>query len=221
MDRDFNEEGQTSVAVVPAKDTGIKTFKDLEGKTVGVNSLQGSWEVELKEAIAKEGGDPENVKLVPVGFGDQATAVASGNVDAILTAQPILALLTAEGFESIGDPQAIMMGSDESTAGGIFMANSFVEENEALVENFVSTLAEGVEFCNDPANDKFMKKEIAAFTELPAEIVDATPIPNFSVSVGTADMEKWIEGMKTYGVIPNEPSVDDVLWSGAITEDKQ
>lgn len=219
MDEDFRKDGQSSIEIIVGKDTGITNFAELEGKTVGVNSLKGTWEVMTKDAIAKDGGDPSNVKLVPVSFGDQATALASGNVDAITAAQPLVGLLLEQGFESIGNPQAVMMGTDDSTAGGIFMAKSYVDENSEAVETFIDTLAEGNEYCNDPANADFMRREIAQFTELPQEIVDATPLPAFSVALSTEETERWIEVMSEYGIIENEPAPDEVQWSGAVTKE--
>ena len=50
QDEDYDKDGQTAFATVVGKDSGITSFKQLEGKSVAVNSLQGNWEVSLKEA---------------------------------------------------------------------------------------------------------------------------------------------------------------------------
>lgn len=218
LDRDFVADGQSSVAVIAGRDRGIESFRDLEGKTVGVNSLQGTWEVMLKEAIEKDGGDPSKVRLVPISFGDHATALGSGRIDAVTTAQPLVALLTDQGFESIGDPQAIMMDKDDTIAGGVFMARDWVEENADAVRAFVDTLQEGNEWCNDPANAREMRRAIARITELPQRIVDQTPLPNFDATLTAAETQAWIDGMEKHGMLPNAPSVEDVQWSGALEQ---
>ena len=215
LDSDFDRNGQTSVATIAGKGTKITRFRDLEGKTVAANSLQGTWTVELKEAIQKDGGDPSKVKEVPISFADHAAALGSGRVDAVTTAQPLIALLTAQGFKDIGNPQAKMMGNTDSSAGGIFMAKSYVDQHGALVKNFVDTLAKGNAFCNDPKNAAFMRKAITRITDVPAKIVDVTPLPKWGVAIKRADMDRWIMGFKKYGIIKKAFPATDVVWSGA------
>lgn len=218
LDRDFVRDDQSSVALIAGRDRGIERFRDLEGKTVGVNSLQGTWEVMVKEAVARDGGDPSKVRLVPISFGDQATALGSGRVDAINTAQPLVALLQDQGFRSVGNPQALMMDKDDTIAGGVFMAKEYVEQNGDVVKRFVDTLQEGNAWCNDPRNDSFMRRAIARITEQPQEIVDQTPLPNFDATLTAAETEAWIEGMEKYNILQDAPSVEDVQWSGALEQ---
>lgn len=49
------------------KDSGIKCFKDLEGKVVGYSGILLS-EFVLKKMVKSDGGDLNKVKLVDVGF---------------------------------------------------------------------------------------------------------------------------------------------------------
>ena len=53
--------------VVALKDSGIKRPKDLEGKVVGYSGTPLSESV-LKKMVKSDGGDPNKVKLVDVGF---------------------------------------------------------------------------------------------------------------------------------------------------------
>ncbi len=131
QDEDYSMDGQTAFATVVGKDSGITSFKQLEGKSVAVNSLQGNWEVSLKEAIAKDGGDPSKVKLVAIPFPDQVTALKSGRVDAISTLQPFIAQMTSQGYKSIGDPQAIGFGGKtDSVVDVMFVGKKWAEEHD-------------------------------------------------------------------------------------------
>ena len=214
QDEDYDKDGQTAFATVVGKDSGITSFKQLEGKSVAVNSLQGNWEVSLKEAVAQDGGDPSKVKLVAVPFADQVTALKSGRVDAISTLQPFIAQLTAQGFKSIGDPQAIGFGGKKDSVVNVtFMAKKYVEANPDVVKGFVAALTEGNEWCN--AHPDEMKKAIARITKAPQEVVDATPIPVYNSNLGPTTTDDWSKLMVKYGILKKAPAADQVQWSGA------
>jgi NitT/TauT family transport system substrate-binding protein len=212
MERDT----ETAIAVIVGKKSGVTRFRDLEGKTVGINALGGSWEINTREAIALDGGDPSKVKLVPVGFGDQSAALASNRVDAITTAQPVVVGLTSAGYKNIGNPQAALMGAQGTSGGGIFMSKKYVEANPDIVKRFVETAQKGNEYCNDPANADLMVKEISAFTDLPADLVKKAPLPDFDATLDTAETKKWVDAMAKYDIVKKAPAADQVQWSGAL-----
>ena len=66
-----------SVAVLVGSGSDIKSAKDLEGKRVAINALGSIGEIGIKEAVAKDGGDPESITFVQLGFG-WALVVAAG-----------------------------------------------------------------------------------------------------------------------------------------------
>lgn len=213
QDLDFDKSGQTAFATIVGKDSGITSFKLLEGKTVGVNSLQGTWEVTLKEAVAKAGGDPSKVKLVAIPFPNQATALDSGRVDAISTLQPLIAQLTAKGHRSLGDAQAISLGNKNNTTAVTFMAKKFVEANPDVVKRFVAGLEEGNTWCN--AHPEDMVKAIARITNIPPEVVAKAPVPVFEAKIDSAQAKTWADLMVKYAILKQAPPVDQIVWSGA------
>jgi NitT/TauT family transport system substrate-binding protein len=69
-------------AVLP--DRPIKSFLDLQGKTVGVPSLQSGSIPFTRGLVALAGGDPDTVEFLPTGFGAPAlAALQSGQIDAL------------------------------------------------------------------------------------------------------------------------------------------
>jgi NitT/TauT family transport system substrate-binding protein len=214
MDQDYVQNGQTAFAAVVGKKSGVTSFKQLAGKSVAVNSLKGNWEVSLREAVAQDGGDPSKVKVVAVPFADQVTALKSGRVDAIFTLQPFIAQLTAQGFKSIGDPQAIGFGGKtDSVVDVTFMAKKYVEANPDTVKNFVAALQEGTEWCN--AHQDEMKKAIARITKAPQDVVNATPNPVYTTKLGPTTTDDWSKLLVKYGIMEKAPPKDEVQWSGA------
>lgn len=69
-------------AVLP--DSPIKSFLDLQGKTIGVPSLQSGSIPFTQGLVALAGGDPKSLKFLPIGFGAEAlAALKSKQIDAL------------------------------------------------------------------------------------------------------------------------------------------
>ena len=60
----------------------VSSPKDLDGKTVGYSSIP-LYEAMVRTMISKDGGNPDNINLVDVGF-DLIPSLASGQADAIM-----------------------------------------------------------------------------------------------------------------------------------------
>lgn len=67
--------------LVPA-DSGIASPKDLSGKTAGYSSIP-LYEAMLRTMVKHDGGDPETLKMIDVGF-DLIPAISTGRVDGII-----------------------------------------------------------------------------------------------------------------------------------------
>jgi NitT/TauT family transport system substrate-binding protein len=213
-DSDYSEGGQTGFATLVGKNSGITSFKQLEGKSVAVNSLQGNWEVSLKEAVAQDGGDPGKVKLVAIPFADQITALKSKRVDAISTLQPFIAQLTAQGYKSIGDPQAIGFGGKtDSVVDVMFVGKKWAAANDGALKGFVAAMQEGNAWCNSHPDE--VRKGIVALTKAPASVVAATPLPRYTEKLGPTTTDDWSKLMVKYGILKKAPAATDVQWSGA------
>lgn len=211
-DQDYDTGGQTAFAVMVAKGSGITSFRQLENKTVAVNSLKGSWEVSVRESVALDGGDPGKIRLLAVPFPDQAAALTSGRVDAVATLQPFIATLGQKGLVSIGDPQARALGRPDSVGSVTFMAKKYVEAHPGVVKQFVETMRTGAAWCN--AHPDQMRMAIASLTKVPQGVIDQAPVPAYTTEVSPLDTERWTTLLDKYKVIQQQPTTAQVLWSG-------
>jgi NitT/TauT family transport system substrate-binding protein len=214
MDQDYHKGDQSGFGTIVAKNSGITSFKDLEGKTVAVNSLEGNWQVSLEQAVAKDGGDPSKVKLVVIPFADQVTALKTGRVDAISTLQPFVAQLTSGGYRNLGDAQAIGFGGQQNSVVNVtFMSKKFTQEHPEVVKNFVAALQEADSWAN--AHPSATRQTIENVTKTPATVVNATPIPDYTTHLGTDQTNEWSQLLVKYGILKQAPPASDVQWSGA------
>jgi NitT/TauT family transport system substrate-binding protein len=214
LDQDYDRDGATGFAAIVPKNSKITSFKQLEGKNVAVNSLQGNWDVSIREAVAQDGGDPSKVKLVAVPFPSQVTALKSARVDAISTLQPFAAQLLADGFKSLGDPQAIGFGGKtDSVSTVMFMSKKYTAEHPDAVKAFVAAMDEANEWCN--AHPDEVRKELASFAKLPLETVNQMPLPQYTTKLGATQTDDWSKLLVKYKILDEAPAADQVQWSGA------
>jgi NitT/TauT family transport system substrate-binding protein len=68
--------------IVVAKTSPIRTAKDLNGKTFGVDVIGGLPHVSVRMWIDKNGGDSSSVRFIELHFSEMAAALNSGRIDA-------------------------------------------------------------------------------------------------------------------------------------------
>lgn len=86
--------------IVFLEDSPIQTPKDLEGKTIGFPGIPLN-EALLKTMIKTDGGNPDNMSMIDVGF-ELGTSITSGRVDAVSGAyiNHEVPVLRHKGFET-------------------------------------------------------------------------------------------------------------------------
>ncbi|MFX3623617.1 MAG: ABC transporter substrate-binding protein [Ectobacillus sp.] len=131
--------------IVALKQAGIHSPKDLEGKTVGYSGTPLSEEY-LKTMVKEDGGNPDKVKLVDVGF-DLVPALITKKTDAVTGAyiNHEVPVLRHEGYEpsylnpaDYGVPnyyELVLVTSDKT-----------LKQDRKMVEAFLRGAKKGYEF---------------------------------------------------------------------------
>ncbi len=101
-------------ALCVAKASPLRTAKDLEGRTVGVTSLNDAAAVAMFQYLTRAGADREKVHFFEMPFTEMGVAIGLGRVDAAVIPEPGLtvalnngARLFAKPFDAIGSPVSI------------------------------------------------------------------------------------------------------------------
>lgn len=85
----YSTNAPTSVCIV-AKNSPIKTAKDLDGKIFATNGLRNITEYAPRAWMDKNGGDSKTLKFTEMPLSEMAVALTRGTVDAALSAEPFL-----------------------------------------------------------------------------------------------------------------------------------
>jgi NitT/TauT family transport system substrate-binding protein len=206
---DHDDEKGTQYQTIVAGDSDIESFADLEGKNVAVNSLKCCWELWMREAVEKDGGDQSKVNFVQLPFPDAVTALRSGDVDAISTLQPFATNLRNEGFRDIGDSAAIAFDNPEASNTMYFMSKQFVDANPTVVERWRAALQKSADYANSHPEETLAA--IAKQTQTdPTNLADV-PLPMYVAEVDRDAVEAEAGFLVKYGVIEKAPSIDELV----------
>jgi NitT/TauT family transport system substrate-binding protein len=204
--------GSTESTILPA-DSTISDWKELEGKTIGANSLSCCFEFYTNAAVAKNGGDAKSINWVSVPYANSASALEQGRVDAITTLQPFVVLAELSGAKLLGDPLQEAYGFENPTMTVLSMSNSFVEENPELTEEFMRGVKESSEYANDHPSEAL--EEIHELAEVPMDVLEKMPLPEFTSTLSKTVIEDEAKTLEEYEVIDEAPAFEEVVWSGA------
>lgn len=185
----------------------IKSVADLKGKSIGVDSIQGTTHVLLKEIWKANGMDPDR-DVVAIALTDNPTRLKAVQGGAVQGAMLDLAL--AVKAESEGLKILVNAGDvTERIMGGLATSDKMIKENPDQVLRFVRAHVKALHYMRDPKN----KDEIIQI--MSAEL-------NLSKDEATKTYDLGIKGFSEDGDIPEKAvqiEIDDAKALSSITKD--
>jgi NitT/TauT family transport system substrate-binding protein len=201
-------EGDTDVnAVVAAAGSGIDSAADLAGRTVAVNTLSGMGGLTIREAVRADGGDPDEVDFLELGFPDMPAALDAGRVDAVWVPEPFLTTLQDAGN------QVVTYASKESVPGHptqlFFTSGQLVESDPELVQDMTAALEETLEYAEAHPDD--VKAHVSQFLDLPDAVLDRVSLEAFGTDLRRDQIEQLGRLMVEDGLLTTDADVDGLL----------
>jgi NitT/TauT family transport system substrate-binding protein len=188
-------------AILVAGDSDIRSPKDLEGKTLAVNTLKNVAELTAKASLAKQGVDVDTIKLTEVDFPDMNAALTQGRVDAAFQIEPFVSLGVKEGARIIDRPY---VGTKPGLQiGCYFTSEQYLAENEDVVQSFREGVAETADaIAKDPAA---FRKFLPEASEIPPPAAQKAILPEWKAKSDQASLDLTAELMQRYGVTEEKP----------------
>lgn len=204
--------------IVARGGSGITTFKQLDGKTVGTLSLTGNIHFALLNILHKEGVDHNKIQWVLGTVPQLPDLLRAGRVDAIEEIEPFATFAIQAGGTALGDPFRSI--GDRAFIGLWLAQRDWANKNQDLTLRFNSALAEAATWIH--ANLDEAKEILSSYTGLKGTALEKTPLPEYHFSTTAADLaaqhrpdlRTWNEILgKTSDIKPVK--VDDLLPSWA------
>jgi NitT/TauT family transport system substrate-binding protein len=194
-------------AIVVAKDSDIRQPKDLEGKTLAVNTLKNVAEVTARASLDKQGVDTSKIKLTEVDFPDMTAAVEQGRVDAAFAIEPFVSQAAAAGNRIVDRPY---VGTKPGLQIGCYFASEqYLAENEDVVKRFRAGVAETAKaIAVDPGA---FRKFLPEASEIPPPAAQKAVLPAWKESSDPASVDLIADLMQRYGITPEKPDTSEAL----------
>jgi len=165
----------------------IKTINDLRGKRIGTQRIGGSDHLAAEAILQAKGLDLKDVQFVTLA-GDEPVRVEvlkKGLVDAICTVPPGPVRLGREGYNVLGGPKDLKIGSPISA---VAVTDSRLKANRQETKKVLRAVLRGLRFMHERKEDtiQIMGRWLSQTADVASDSYDSI-LPSFSPDGSTAD----------------------------------
>ena len=200
---------EDSVAVLVGADSGIKSARDLEGKTVSINALGSIGEIGIKEAVELDGGDPGKVTFVQLGFNEVGAQLESGQIDAGMAGPPFMQQIVADGGSIVSDfIQEAELGGAELV---IASSGALTRDDPELITSFVAALKQTLSYAEEHQDE--VRALLPDVLGTSPEAAEKTNFIAWDAELDVDALKQFAVLMEKHGVVKSLPDVQSTVWS--------
>jgi ABC-type nitrate/sulfonate/bicarbonate transport system substrate-binding protein len=195
--------------LVVDKSSPIRTAKQLNGKTFGVDGVKTLSEFAPRIWMDKNGGDSTTVKFLELPFGEIGPALAQHRIDAAMLPEPFLTKNEAT-ITGIADPFPSI--AKEMLIGAYFTSVSWADAHPDLVRQFSAALRDAALWAN--GNHAESAAILAKYAKIDAKTVVSMRRVGFAEAVTPELVQPTIDVAYKYHVIASDFPASEMIYSG-------
>jgi NitT/TauT family transport system substrate-binding protein len=187
--------------ILVRSDSGIKTGKDLEGKSIAVNTRNNVIWLYARAWVKATGGDPERVTFKEVPFPQMEDALRQQRVDAAFMVAPFSIVAAHKGgLTKVGNPYSdVQPGVD---VGQYIATGRLVAAKPETIKKFVTGLRRGVEWYNANLTSDTLLTLISGYTKADVSLLKLAPLPAAPLRSDLSQIRKTMELMIENKLLP-------------------
>jgi NitT/TauT family transport system substrate-binding protein len=189
------------------KDGPIKEPKDLEGKTIAVNTLKNICEVTIRKSLSDMGVDDSTLKWAEVPFPDMNAALEAKRVDGACVVEPFVSQGKAGKAKGI-DPFYVNTAPD-LTVATYFTSKQYAAENPEVVESFTRAIKKSLDYAQQ--NPDAVRDILTEYTQIPPEAAANIKLPQWRQDITMDTVELLSQLSLEYGLIEEEPDLNELI----------
>jgi NitT/TauT family transport system substrate-binding protein len=189
------------------KDGPIKSAKDLEGKTIAVNTLNNICGVTINASLEKQGVDISKLKYTEIPFPEMNAALEKGRVQGACVVEPFVSQGKAGAMKGI-DPFYFNTAPD-LTVAAYFASKEYIAKNKDVVDRFVRAMKKSLDYSQ--AHPEAVRAALTEYTEIPKEAAQKINLPQWKSDLTTDTIEQLSSLSKKYGYLEEEPDLNELI----------
>lgn len=195
-------------AIIVGKDSVIKSAKDLEGKTVAVNTLNNIVHLMAMAWVDKNGGNAAKIKFVEIPFPQMEPAIVAGKVDAISVHDPFAAVAARRPETRVlSNPWGDVL--PKFLIASWFASEKWIQKNQAVSQAFVRAINRGVDAIH--ADKDATRAAMIKWAGLNPDFAGKIGLPLFQKGIAETDLQVTMDLTYKYKLISRPLKAKDVL----------
>ena len=182
--------------------------KDLEGKTMAVNTLNNIVHLMAMAWIDKNGADASKIKFVELPFPQMEAALVAGRVDVVSIHEPFAtAALEKAATRVLAHPWGDVI--PKFLIAGWFASGKWIQKNKEAVQAFVRAINRGIEAIQaDPAG---ARDAMAKWSGLSVDLAGKIGLPVFETGLLEQDLQVTVDLTHKYKLIAHPFKAREVM----------
>jgi NitT/TauT family transport system substrate-binding protein len=195
-----------NAGLVVASTSSITSPRELNGKTVGVSSLNGLDELSIRTLVDRAGGDSSQVKFAELPPSSEVAALLQGRIDAVNMQDPQRqSALDAHQVRTIGIGDDAIGSTFVQTAW--FTTTTWLAANKGTAKRFATAIYE--------SGDWAMRNPTSA-ADVISKYLKTAPVPTTQRYASTMDLHEFqvvLDAAVKYNMLP-AVSAASFVWDG-------
>jgi NitT/TauT family transport system substrate-binding protein len=189
-------------AILALKDA-ITTCKNLEGKTIAVNTLKNVGEITIKAACEKEGANVSSFKLQEMNFPDMLPAMQAGRIDAMWTVEPFVTQAKQANAHVIS--YNVVATAPRMTVATYFTTADYAAKNKGVVTRFQKAVNKSLDYA--ASHPDAVRQIVPTYTRISVATAKDMVLPYWSHDLNKPSIEKQADLMVKYGLLDKKPDL--------------
>jgi NitT/TauT family transport system substrate-binding protein len=206
------DEPENSINKLVVRESGpVRTPKDLEGRTIAVNTLGSVAEIGIKATLERHGVELSKVKFVELGLPEMPSALRNERVDAIWATEPFLSQLEADGGRALYAWDVEF--APRASLASYFTREAFIEKDGDTLDRFVDAVNESLTYAQ--AHPDEVRDAIPKYLKIPEKAAASMTLPIWDTDLAADTIELQARAAVKYGVIDEAPAMDELVRAGS------
>lgn len=196
-----------TTALCVAKDSPLRTAKDLEGKVIAISALKSVTDLAVKAWLTQNGAEPSKVQLVELAFSAMGPALARGTIAAATIAEPALTAATnttARVFARVYDAVA-----PQFLLSGWFTTQAYIQKNRAGTKKFVAAIYEAGRWANTHHDES--AAILSDRSKVNVTTIRSMTRAYFADSLRASDIQSQLDGVYKFGLLDHRANANDMI----------